>query len=262
MAPRMGADRTENPDGVDPARYGDRIADVYDEWFPGAAGREEPETMAEVLAGLAGSGPALELGVGTGRVALLLAARGVPVSGIDASGRMVARMRAKPGGDTVPVAVGDFVDVAAPGGPFSVVYVVFNTFFVLLSQDDQIRCFANVARRLRPGGVFVVEAFRPDPTQFDRGQRVNVAALDGDEFRLSAAVHDWATQRVRARTVSVTEGGVRIYPVELRYAWPSELDLMARLAGMTLVSRHGGWRGEPFTAGSPTHVSVWRVAGG
>jgi hypothetical protein len=173
---------------------------------------------------------------------------------------MVARLRAKPGGDTIPVVIGDFVDVAAPGGPFSAVYVVFNTFFVLLSQDDQVRCFANVAHRLQPGGFFVMEAFRPDHTLYDRGQRVAVDTLDGADFRLSAAVHDPSTQRVKARTVSVTENGIRIYPVELRYAWPSELDLMARLAGMTLVSRHAGWRGEPYTDDSLTHVSVWRAA--
>jgi SAM-dependent methyltransferase len=246
-------------DGYGPATYGEHIAEVYDRW---AGVPTDTDATVAFLAALAGGGPALELGIGTGRVALPLAARGVEVRGVDASPAMVARLRAKPGGDAIPVHLGDFADVGAAGvgapGPLALVYVVFNTLFALLDQDAQVRCFAGVAARLRPGGRFVVEAFVPDLGRFDRGQRTSVIDLDAGMVLLDASVHDPVTQRVRAQHAVVGERGIKLYPVQLRYAWPAELDLMARLAGLALEARHGGWTGEPFTAASGRHVSVYR----
>jgi SAM-dependent methyltransferase len=243
---------------LDPAAYGDCIADVYDDWYSVPARQAEIAAAVDFLHTRAGAGPALELGVGTGRLALPLASRGSAVVGIDASPRMLARLRAKPGGDGIRVAVGDFADVNAPGGPFTTVYVVFNTFFALLDQDTQARCFSNVAAALRPGGLFVMEAFVPDVTRYDRGQRVQADAMAGDTTRLSVSSHDPVTQRVHSRHIALTPEGMRIYPVDIRYAWPSELDLMGRLAGLELTERWAGWTGEHFTSTSQLHVSVWR----
>jgi SAM-dependent methyltransferase len=242
-------------DDLGPSEYGDGIADVYDEWH----GDRDPDIapVVKFLADRAGDRPALELGIGTGRIALPLAQRGVPVIGIDASPRMVERLRGKPGGPDLAVEIGDFADVRAPGGPFGLVYVVFNTFFALLTQDDQVRCFANVAASLAPGGVFVMEAFVPDLTRFDRAQRVQADQIGGAVSRISASVHDIARQRIRTRNIVIGADGIATYPVELRYAWPGELDLMARLAGMTLAGRWGGWQGQAFTSASSSHVSVW-----
>jgi SAM-dependent methyltransferase len=237
----------------DVSTYGERIADVYDDWHA-TLGNEEQ--MAEVLAGLADDGPALELGIGTGRVALRLRERGIEVHGVDASPAMVERLREKPGGAEIPVSIGDFVDV--PGdGRFALVYVVFNTFFGLLSQNDQVQCFEGVARALRPGGVFVLECFVPDVARFDRGQRVHGERAEADVVRFSVAVHDPVEQRVRSSHVEVRDGSVRLFPVHIRYAFVSELDLMARVAGLALRSRWSGWDQGAFTAASGAHVSVY-----
>ncbi len=246
--------------GADPAEYGERIAGVYDEWFAGRDGGTAP--MVEFLAARAGGRPALELGIGTGRIALPLAGRGVPVAGIDASPAMVERLRAKPGGRDLPVEIGDFAEVSAPGGPFGLIYVVFNTFFALLSQDDQVRCFASIAARLVPGGCFVMEAFVPDLTRYDHGQRFETVRLEPTATLVGASVHDRASQRISSRHISIGADGIATYPVELRYAWPSELDLMAKLAGMRLAGRWGGWQGQPFTSASDVHVSVWEKPAG
>lgn len=235
--------------------YGDRIAEVYDDRHHAA-----DEAAVNLLAELAGGGRALELGVGTGRMALPLAARGVEVHGIDASRAMVERMRAKPGGRAIPVTFGDFAEVGA-GGEFALVYVVFNTFFALLSQEAQVRCFRNVAARLAPGGSFLVEAFVPNMSRYTGGQVTNATEVTAERVVLDVARHDGARQHITAQMVVLTEGQVRLYPIQLRYAWPAELDLMARLAGLHLRERWGGWRREPFTAESPAHVSVY-VRGG
>jgi SAM-dependent methyltransferase len=237
----------------DESTYGERIADVYDEFFTTPTNALDAVAF---LASVAGSRRVLELGIGTGRVALPLAARGLKVSGIDSSARMVEKLREKPGGDAIPVALGNFVDVKVPG-QFSLIYVVFSTFFGLFTQEDQIRCFDRVARHLTDDGVFVLEAFVPDVSRFDRGQRTSTIYLDTDTAVIDSAKHDPVTQRVHAAHMIVSEEGNRLYPVQLRYAWPSELDLMARLAGMRLRERWGGWRRELFTALSPLHVSVY-----
>ena len=244
-------------EGYRPETYGDRIAGVYDAMMTVLP---DPADCADRLAELAGPGPALELGVGTGRVALPLAARGVEVHGIDASAAMVERLRAKPGGDAVTVTLGDFAGVPVEGS-YPLVYVVFNTFFSLLTQDQQVGCFAAVADRLAPGGAFVLTAFVPDLTMFSGGQSVRATHLGLEQVRLDAARHDPVTQRVDFQHVLVTGDGVRLYPGAVRYAWPSELDLMARLAGLRLRERWGGWRREPFDAASGLHVSVYEHAG-
>jgi SAM-dependent methyltransferase len=245
--------------GYRPQTYGDEIAEVYDEWMRGRYSAEAGEAAAEFLAGLAPGGTALELGIGTGRVALPLAARGVAVHGLDASEAMVARLRAKPGGADLPVTMGDFADVPVDG-EFDLVYVVFNTFFALLSQEDQLRCARNVAARLRPGGRFVIEAFVPDLTLFDGGQRVQVSDLGLDRVRLDVSQHDGNAQTVVTQHLVFGPDGLRMYPVRIRYAWPSELNLICRLADLHLTYRYGGWHREPFGPTSGGHVSVYTKA--
>jgi SAM-dependent methyltransferase len=240
-------------EGYGPATYGDRIADLYDSLYGEAF---DVDATVETLADLARGGRVLELAIGTGRIALPLRARGVEVSGIDASEAMIERMRAKPGGTDVPVSFGDFAEVGVEG-PFDLVYIVFNTLFALTSQDDQVRCFRNVAARLSPEGMFVVEAFVPDVTRFDRDQRVHVADLGIDHVMLDVSRHDAAAQIVDSQHVMIRSEGTRLVPVHIRYAWPSELDLMARLAGLELRHRWAGWRREEFTAASGGHVSVY-----
>jgi SAM-dependent methyltransferase len=236
----------------DESTYGDRIADVYDEWY----GELDPTAAADTLAGLARGGRALELAIGTGRIALPLAARGVEVHGIDASEEMVAKLRAKPRGDAIPVAIGDFADVGVEGR-YALVFVAFNTFFALLTQDDQVRCFANAAAHLEDDGVFVLEAFVPDLARFDRGQRVNVTRIEADSVMLDVSLHEPVDQRVSSQHIVFDGQGARLQPVAIRYAFPTELDLMAKLAGLELRERWGDWNREPFTAASGKHVSVY-----
>jgi SAM-dependent methyltransferase len=235
--------------------YGERIAAVYDAWVVPAVDAST-EVAVSFLTELAGAGPALELGIGTGRVALPLAARGVTVHGIDVSEAMVTRLREKPGGAEIQVTLGDFEAVPVEGA-FRLIYVVFNTFFGLLSQEAQVRCFAQVAQHLAQDSAFVIEAFVPDPSLFNRGQRVSATHVEVDRVQLDATQHDPVEQRVTSQHVIIAPEGIVLLPVQLRYAWPSELDLMARLAGLRLEARYGGWQREPFTASSPSHVSVY-----
>lgn len=241
----------------DPAEYGDRIAHLYDELYPDTG---SAELAAETLAGLAGGGPVLELGIGTGRIALPLVQRGVSVCGVDSSQAMIDELRTKPGGDAIPVSIGDFGS-ADLGGPYSLVFVAFNTFFGLVTQEDQVRGFANVASSLADGGKFVMEAFVPDLGRFDRGQRTSATQVQSDSVAFEVSEHDVRTQTVRSAHVIVTETGNQIFPVTIRYAWPSELDLMARLARFELEERWSSWGCEPFSSASTGHVSVWRKIG-
>jgi SAM-dependent methyltransferase len=238
-----------------PETYGDRIAEVYDQWYA-AAGFLETEASVELLAELAGSGPVLELAIGTGRLALPLAERGLEVHGVDASEAMVAKLREKPGGERIPVTMGDFAAVPVEGA-FSLVFVAFNTFFGLPSQEAQVRCFANAAAHLAEGGVFLIEAFIPDLARFDRNQRFQTNSVSPTEVNLDASRHDPLEQRVDSVHVVLTEAGTRLYPVNLRYAFPAELDLMARLAGLELKHRWAGWDKSEFTAKSQRHISVY-----
>jgi hypothetical protein len=265
-APRVEAGPTENcrapgsvgcstgsMEGYGAATYGDRIAAVYDDWH---GGRPDTDACVARLAELAGDGPVLELAVGTGRVALPLVRQGVEVHGIDASEAMVAELLAKPDGDRVRVTMGDFADVDVPGR-FPLVFLVFSTLFGLPSQEEQVRCFANVATRLAEGGRFVVEAFVPDLTRFHRDQAVTVAHVGLDDVRIDVSRHDPTHQRIESQHVWLGPSGTRLSPVSLRYAWPPEIDLMAAVAGLRLEDRWGGWRRDPFTAASTNHVSVY-----
>lgn len=237
----------------DETTYGERIAEVYDDWYTGVF---DVEATVTALKELAGAGPVLELGIGTGRIALPLAARGLEVHGLDASEGMVTKLHAKPSGERIPVTIGNFAEVGVDS-VFSLVFVAFNTFFMLTSQEEQVRCFANVAAHLTAGGLFVIEAFVPDQTRFTRQQVTQVTKVETDCVKLETSQHDPVHQRCISQHVIITEAGIKLYPIEMRYAWPSELDLMARLAGMRLRERWGGWRREPFTAASGSHVSVY-----
>ncbi|HEX2181885.1 MAG TPA: class I SAM-dependent methyltransferase [Rubrobacteraceae bacterium] len=242
-----------NPPEYDAGTYGDRMAGVYDDWFGTPGNTDE---VVSFLSELAGQGRALELGVGTGRIALPLAEKGIEVHGIDASEAMVEKLRAKPGGQDIPVTIGDFADVDV-GERFSLVYVVFNTVFALLTQEDQVRCFANVGGRLDEGGAFVLEAFVPDPARLAGGEVTQTKRVEVDRVYLETSRYDPVEQRVYSQNISMGETETKLYPVQIRYAWPSELDLMARLAGLRLRERLGGWRREPFEASSNNHVSVY-----
>ena len=233
--------------------FDEEAAEIYDDVDA------RPDTGATVafLERLARDGPALELAVGTGRVALPLSARGVRVDGIDLSRAMVAKLRAKPGGDKISVTIGDFADVPVPGR-YRLVYLVYNTLFNLLTQDDQVRCFENVAAHLMDDGLFVVEAFVPDFLKRLRNEQyVDAEAVGVDEVRLDVGRHDSVAQRLDESHVHLTRKGVRLYPIVCRYAWPSEIDLMARIAGLRLKERWAGWGREVFCATSATHVSVY-----
>ena len=244
--------------GYTASTYGDRIAGIYDDTRLPPDAMQRVDTLEELTAG----GRALELGVGTGRYALPLAERGVNVHGIDNSAAMIDRLRTKEGGKTVPVTNGDFADVDVEG-TFSLVYVVSNTFFMLTSQDQQVRRFENVATRLDESGVFLVHAFVPDLSQFDRGHNLSANLPDSDSVELGVSVHDAMNQVVDFCELHLTEEGIRIYPGRLRYVWPSELDLMARLAGLMLLDRWDDWRQSPFSSQSRSHVSVYgRAAAG
>jgi SAM-dependent methyltransferase len=240
-------------EGYEPvSSFGEEAAEIYDDTPRG----DEDATVA-FLAGLAGDGPALELAIGTGRIALPLAARGVHVDGIDISAPMVAKLRAKPGGEAISVTMGDFADVPVSGS-YRLIYIVFNTLFNLLRQEDQVRCVENVAAHLTEDGVFVVEAGVPSSfMQLRDGQYVDAEAVGVDEVRLDVGRYDPVTQRLEESHVHLTRDGVRLFPIVTRYIWPSELDLMARIAGLRLKERWGDWNREPFTADSRLHVSVY-----
>jgi SAM-dependent methyltransferase len=234
--------------------FGERIASVYDERTAGMFDPAVVGPAVELLAELAGDGRALEFGVGTGRIALPLAERGVPVRGIDSSEAMVAQLRAKPRGRDVGVTIGDFATTRVEG-EFSLVYLVFNTICNLVTQDAQVACFENAAAHLRSGGRFVIETGVPDLQRLPPGQ--TVIPIRAEAGGISFDVYDVVTQRFSSQHYHFLDGGIEASPFEFRYAWPAELDLMARIAGLTLQHRWAGWRGEPFTSLSRSHVSVY-----
>lgn len=241
-------------EGYRPETYGDTWAPIYDDVWSGVL---DPAPAVAFLKELAGNGRALELAIGTGRVALPLGAAGVDVSGIDNSDAMVARLKAKPGGEDIPVMMGNFADVEAEGH-FLLVYVVFNTLFALTSQEEQVRCFRNVAAHLEPEGSFVIEAFVPDLSRFDRNQRVQANSVAMKEISVETSRHDPVRQAISTQHVVLKDGNIEMYPVFIRYAYPSELDLMAQLAGLELTARYSGWDKGEFTAASTSHVSVYQ----
>ena len=212
------------------------------------------DPTVDFLAALAGQGPALELGVGTGRIALPLAKRGVRVHGIDLSEAMIARLRGKPGGNEISVTVGDFATTRVEG-TFSLVYLVFNTIGNLTTQDDQVACFQNAAEHLGPGGCFVIEVGVPDLQRLAPGERFY--PFDVDAEHLGFDEYDIANQGLVSHHFTAEGSGWRRESIPFRYVWPAELDLMARLAGMRLRERWEDWNRAPFRSESRKHVSVW-----
>jgi SAM-dependent methyltransferase len=235
--------------------FDERVAERYDSDAGDMFGNDVLDPAVTFLAELAGSGAALELGIGTGRVALPLIQRGVEVHGIDLSPEMIRRLRSKPSGDAIAVTVGDFATTKVEG-TFALAYLVFNTIMNLTSQDEQIACFENVAAHLEPGGSFVVEVAVPELQRLPPGETVRAFRLT--RSRLGFDEIDVATQTGTSRHYLVDGDRVDVFTVPFRYVWPSELDLMARLAGLTLWHRWNDWNRGPFTAHSRQHVSVWR----
>jgi len=213
------------------------------------------EATVDFLAALAGAGRALELGIGTGRIALPLSQRGVQVHGIDLSQPMVDRLRARPGGDAIGVTIGDFSTTRVDGS-FALAYLVFNTIENLVTQDAQVTCFQNVAAHLAPEGRFVIECAIPDLRRLPHGETANVFDLSDDHWGIDE--YDVVNQGLISHHFTRVGERIEHSAGPFRYVWPSELDLMARIAGMRLVERWPGWAREPFTSESRKHISVWR----
>jgi SAM-dependent methyltransferase len=235
-------------------RFTERIAAGYDRGSPDMFDPAVLGPTVDFLADLAGDGRALELGIGTGRVALPLSARGVPVHGIDVSPPMVDRLRAKPGADAVGVTIGDFATTRVEGR-FRLVYLVYNTISNLTTQDAQVECFRNAAAHLERGGCFVIELFVPQLRRLPPGDTYHAFAVT--PRHLGFDEYDTVEQICVSHHYWDAGGRLEVWSAPYRYAWPSELDLMARLAGLTPRGRWAGWTREPFTADSPSHVSVW-----
>ena len=238
----------------DDGHFDETIAVRYDESSAEMFDSAAVDPVIGLLVELAGSGRALELGIGTGRIALPLAQRGVPVHGIELSNAMVARLRAKPGGEDVGVTIGDFATTTVDGR-FSVAYLVFNTIMNLTTQAAQVACFRNVAGHLEPGGCFVIEVSVPDLQRLPPGETFRVFHASDTTWGFDE--YDVATQDLTSHHFETVDGGIQRHSVPFRYVWPSELDLMAQLAGMRLRERWSGWKREPFTSESRNHVSVW-----
>lgn len=252
------------------------IDDPADGWFPesvaewydvGRDGANDPAEIArtvDLLADLAGDGAALELAIGTGRIAVPLAQRGVPVHGIELSRAMAARIAGKPGAEGVGVTIGDMTATRVPG-EFSLVYLVFNTISNVTTQDGQVDVFRNAAAHLRPGGCFLIEVAVPDLRRLPPGQDtvpITVAPDEEGGGYVGFDRYDVVTQEFTSNHVTVTpDGGGRFFRVPFRYAWPAEMDLMARIAGLRLLHRWADWDRSPFTADSTSHVSVWEKSG-
>jgi len=239
--------------GYNDSSYGDSFADVYDEWYHGIS---DVASTVQTLADLAGGGRVLELGVGTGRLAIPLAATGLKVHGLDTSDLMLQKMAAKEGGGNVHAHLGDMVD-DMPGGPFTLVFVAYNTFFNLLTHERQQACFAAVASTLVDGGRFVIEAFVPD-TAHDPESNITVRSIATDRVVLSISTANAADQLAEGQFIDITEaGGVRLRPWSIRWATTAQLDEMAAGAGMTLSDRWEAFDRTPFTAESERQVSVF-----
>jgi SAM-dependent methyltransferase len=243
---------------TDDGYFDERVAARYDESSAEMFDPDVVEPAVDVLAELAGSGSALEIGIGTGRIALPLAQRGVRVHGIDLSQAMVARLRAKPGAEQIGVTIGDFATTRVEGS-FSLAYLVFNTIMNLTTQDAQVACFQNVAAHLEPGGSFVIEVGVPALQRLPPGETVR--PFDVSTTHLGFDEYDVARQGLISHHYSLVDGELEVVSMPFRYVWPAELDLMARLAGLTLRERWSNWRREPFTSESTDHVSVWQKGG-
>ena len=236
--------------------YEEHLAESYDDMFLQTFAMDTAGAVA-FMRSAAGDGPVLELGIGTGRVAIPLHESGTTVHGIDSSEHMVKILRAKPGGAELPVTIADMASFDL-NMRFPVIYAVFNTFFSLLTQDAQVSCFQRVADHLEPGGVFVMQAFVPDAGRFDlRNQGVSIESTSPQHLEVDAATHDPVAQRVDNVHVVVQDGTVQLFPVKIRYAYVSELDLMARMAGLELRERMSDWDRSAFPGPNGIHISVW-----
>lgn len=242
----------------DDGYFHERIAARYDESTADMSGPGAVAPVVDFLVELAGDGPALELGIGTGRIALPLARRGVPVHGIELSRAMASRLKAKPGGADIPVTIGDFA-TATVDGDFTVTYLVFNTIMNLTTQEAQVACFRNVAAHLRPGGCFVIEVGVPDLQRLPPGETVRPFTVS--ESHLGFDEYDIANQGLISHHFRLFDGQWERNSIPFRYAWPAELDLMAEMAGMRLRERWSGWKREPFTSESRKLVAVWEKVG-
>ena len=240
---------------LDGGLFDESVAARYDELMAEEFDPADIAATVDVLTELAGSGPALELGIGTGRIGLPLAERGVEVHGIDLSQPMIARLRAKPGGERIRVTIGDFATTAVPGGPFSLAYLVCNTIMNLTTQEAQVACFRNVAAHLGLAGRFVIKVIVPELRRLPPGERFVV--FDFGEAHWGVDEYDVARQGLVSHHFTLADGSIERSSGPFRYVWPAELDLMAQLAGMKLRERWAGWKREPFTSDSTQHVSVW-----
>jgi hypothetical protein len=238
----------------DDGHFGDEIAARYDETSESMSGPDAVDPVLDFLTELAGDGAALEFAIGTGRIAIPLAARGVPVGGIELSRAMVAQLRAKPGGEDIPVAIGD-MSTTKVDGTFRVVYLVFNTIGNLTSQAAQVACFQNAAAHLENGGTFVIEVGVPDLQRLPPGETVH--PFEVSDTKLGFDEYDIANQGLISHHLEIVDGRAVRNSVPFRYVWPAELDLMAQLAGLRLRERWSGWKREPFTSESRQHVSIW-----
>ncbi|MBP1821841.1 SAM-dependent methyltransferase [Mycobacterium sp. OAE908] len=240
---------------ADDGFFDEEVAATYDAATSGMHDQSVIDCVVDVLADLADDGRALEFGIGTGRIAIPLAQRGVEVHGIDMSKAMVARLREKPGGAEIGVTIGDFADARVPGS-FTLTYLVFNTIVNLTTQDAQVACFINAAEHLQPGGSFVIEVSVPALRLLPPGQRA--VPFDVGEQCWAYDLYDCATQEMSSSYVDDIDGRARLRSISFRYVWPAELDLMARIAGLSLVERGEDWDHRPFTHESTRHVSVWQ----
>ena len=240
-------------EGYKPAQsFGPDVAPQYRK-----AERGDEASAVRFLKGIAAGGPALELAIGTGRIALPLAAEGLRVDGVDISPAMIEQLRLPPGGSDIAVTLGDIVD-APLGGTYELIYIVWNSFFNILTQDGQIRCFKNAAEHLSPTGSFVIETYVPSFLhKIADNQYVHAEALSLDEVKLDVLRHDGATQIIEESHVCLKQSGIHLNPVVQRYAWPSELDLMANIAGLTLKNRFSNWEKARFDSKSEIHISVY-----
>lgn len=242
-------------DGYGPESYGDSFADVYDDWYGDVS--DVAATVAGVAA-LAAGGPVLELGIGTGRLALPLAALGLDVVGVDASAAMLDRLAAKDGADAITSIEADMAELPIERNDFAVAFAAFNTFFNLIDAEAQSRCVSRLAELLRPGGAVAIEGFVPPEDGMTDGG-VSVREIASDRAVLSASQHDEATQTIRGQHIDITADGIRMRPWMLHYRTPTQLDELFAAHGFTLDQRSSGWRDEPFDGGSEQHVSVYRL---
>ena len=238
--------------------FDERIARRYETYWPHLFEPAAIEPVVGFLADLARGGTALELGIGTGRIALPLSRRGVRVHGIEISPAMVAQLRARPGGTDISVTIGDFA-ATTTDGQFELVYLLRNTIENLTTQDEQVACFRNVAAQLKPGGCFVIEVEVPTLQRLPPGETVRAFTLTPEHLGFDE--YDVATQALTSHHYWIIDGALEVFSAPFRYVWPAELDLMARLAGLTLRERWSTWQREPFTSDSTAHISVWQKPG-